>query len=135
MLSRMRISNFYLVLLVLALLISVFLPGAAQATGGKQVRLVIQDHTDCCGWVDALTWLRVTGGNQDGVLSFWEQSFSPERTEVITTNWWWKGSVTLRFKVHIDRGTTVTRQCNIFVGSTGSTVHTVTYSYATDRCR
>jgi hypothetical protein len=82
-------------LLLLAILITFTLTGvfptpARADANGNQIWFAVRDGR--------FTYLKISGGNQDGQQVTWETGDGKqELRNIITRDWWWKGTINLRF--------------------------------------
>ncbi len=62
-------------------------------SNGQQLLLA-----NACADPQILTWVKVTGANQQGQKAVWQSQ--PNKSSVMTSGWWWKGKVVVEWRTN-----------------------------------
>ena len=94
-----RYLNIRMTVIMTLLLLCVVLAPAKQASaagGNVQLKIYSLDSTK-------ITFLRISGFNQNNKYSIWERSFNPSVSETSINNWWWNSSLKY-VRIHFSNG-------------------------------
>jgi len=96
--TKARMSHLVVIIGVAAMVgaIAVWIPTkAAAGTGGQQIEFSIQYPTCPVGQLGSVA---IVGANQNQDVVTWNGT-SADGTDVVTTQWWWVGGVTVTYQV------------------------------------